>query len=199
MHALAQRYEPADPRWRRPHWDDPIMLDTERWLKPDDAGVLERYQDLMAYLGRLPRDDPRTYNLIHQDAHAGNFFIDETGTITLFDFDDCVYGWLIYDIAMVIFYVIMAREDVLRFTRAFMADFLKGYTGENRLDAGWLGEIPSFLKLREIDLYAAIHRSFDVENLDDPWCIRFMDGRKQRIENGVPVIDFDFTSLASHM
>lgn len=26
-----------------------------------------------------------------------------------------------------------------------------------------------FMKLREIDLYTVIHRSFDVNNLDDPW------------------------------
>jgi Ser/Thr protein kinase RdoA (MazF antagonist) len=199
MHALAQRYQPADPRWRRPHWDDPLMLDTERWLKPDDAGVIERYRELLAYLRGLPRDDPRAYNLIHQDAHAGNFFIDETGTITLFDFDDCVYGWFIYDLAMVIFYAAIGKEGVSAFIQAFMVDFLRGYTEENHLDPRWLGEIPNFLKLREIDLYAAIHRSFDVENLDDPWCMRFMDGRKQRIENDAPVIDFDFTSLSVHM
>jgi hypothetical protein len=52
------------------------------------------------------------------------------------------------------------------------------------------------LKLREIDLYAVIHRSFDVDNLDDPWVARYMHNRKQRIEDGVPTIDFDFESLA---
>lgn len=68
--------------------------------------------------------------------------------------------------------------------------------GRYRLDSGWLREIPHFLKLREIDLYAVIHRSFDVENLDDPWCVGYMRGRKERIEAGVPYVDVDFASLA---
>ena len=49
-----------------------------------------------------------------------------------------------------------------------MLPFLTGYSRENPLETRRLNGIPYFLKLREIDLYAVIHRSFDVENLDDP-------------------------------
>jgi hypothetical protein len=48
------------------------------------------------------------------------------------------------------------------------------------------------MKLRELDLYAVIHRSFDVENLEDTWCIWYLDGRKERLEEGIPYLDFDF-------
>jgi len=51
------------------------------------------------------------------------------------------------------------------------------------------------LKLREIDLYAVIHRSFDVDNIDHPWVEMFMKDRKGRIENDVPFIEFDFETL----
>ena len=80
-----------------------------------------------------------------------------------------------------------------------MPPFLRGYGRENRLDVRWSDQLPHFLKLREIDLYAVIHRSLDVENLDDWWCERFMDGRKERIERDRPVIDFDFGSLAGYL
>jgi len=53
------------------------------------------------------------------------------------------------------------------------------------------------LKLREIDLYGVIHRSFDVDNLEDPWVAMYMEDRKQRIENDMPYIEFDFTSLGN--
>jgi hypothetical protein len=56
--------------------------------------------------------------------------------------------------------------------------------------------LSTFLKLREIDLYVVIHRSFDVNKVDDLWAARYMKGRKQRIENDVPYIDLDFESLA---
>jgi hypothetical protein len=37
-------------------------------------------------------------------------------------------------------------------------------------------------------LYAVIYRSFDVEAISDSWVGRFMQGRKERIENDVPYV-----------
>jgi len=45
--------------------------------------------------------------------------------------------------------------------------------------------------LREIDLYIAIHRSFDLDDLD-PWCASFMRDRKYKIEHDVPYVDMSF-------
>jgi Ser/Thr protein kinase RdoA (MazF antagonist) len=196
MHALTKRYEPADPAWRRPQWDDEIMLDVETHLPETDTLVAERFRELMAHLATLPRD-AESYGLIHFDAHGGNLFVDDEGTITLFDFDDCNYSWFANDLAIVLFYLLVDRADGPAFLAEFMPHFLQSYRRENRLDPAWLREIPHFLKLREIDLYAIIHRSFDVENLDDhPWCARFMRGRKQRIEAGMPFVDHDFEALS---
>ncbi len=198
MHALTKGYRGANPARQRPQWDDDIMLDPLPSLPAAEGAVLTKFQALLAYLRSLPRDS-QAYGLIHFDAHGGNLFIDDEGTITLFDFDDCCYSWFINDIAIVLFYIVMWQPDVPAFTWEFMTHFLRGYRRENRLDPRWLLEIPHFLKLREIDLYAVIHRSFDVDNLDDPWCERYMRGRKERIEDDVPYIDFDFASLAPHL
>jgi Ser/Thr protein kinase RdoA (MazF antagonist) len=196
MHALSKVYTPSNPAWRRHEWDDPLMLVVEDHLPASEGKVVERYSTLKAHLDTLPRGDREEYGLIHQDAHAGNFFVDEEGTITLFDFDDCAYSWFANDIAIVLFYAVMWADDASQFSEEFLTHFLRGYRRENSLAAEWLQEIPHFLKLREIDLYAVIHRSFDVENLDDPWCAWYMAGRKERIESGLPYVDFDFTSLA---
>jgi Ser/Thr protein kinase RdoA (MazF antagonist) len=195
MHALTKNYEPSDPTWKRPEWNDPEMLEVESWLPASESIAVEKFLEVKAHLDTLPKDK-ETYGLIHQDAHGGNFFVDEVGNITLFDFDDCAYSWLINDIAIVLFYAVMWEKDVPAFTQKFMSHFLRGYRRENQLDAAWLKEIPYFLKLREIDLYAIIHRSFDVNHLEDPWNINFMHNRKHKIENDVPYIDFDFESLA---
>jgi Ser/Thr protein kinase RdoA (MazF antagonist) len=195
MHALSQKYQPSNPAWQRPHWDDPELLDAERFFPASDTSVRQKYRDLLAYLRALPRSS-ETYGLIHQDAHGTNFFVDEAGHITLFDFDDCAYSWYANDIAIVLFYMITNEPDATAITRDFMPRFLRGYRRENRLDPIWLKEIPRFLKLREIDLYAVIHRSFDVNNIDNAWCAKFMDGRRTRIEGDVPYVEFDFESLA---
>jgi Ser/Thr protein kinase RdoA (MazF antagonist) len=198
MHALSKRYEPDPSTWR-PQWDDPETMDVVQFLPPSEVIAAEKYRALTEHLRALPRDVD-SYGLIHQDAHTGNLFVDEAGNITLFDFDDCVYGWFIYDIAMALFYAApFEQSGASSFTGEFMPYFLRGYRRENRLDPAWLKELPYFLKMREIDLYAIIYRSFSVNNLDDPWVVEFMDGRKQRIENDVPFIDFDFESLASHL
>ena len=149
----------------------------------------------MQHIHALPKDND-SYGLIHQDAHAGNFFVDENGNITLFDFDDCVYGWFVYDIAMVVFYMVTNHPDPVGFGTTFWPHFWSGYQQENDLDPAWLAEMPAFFKLREVDLYAVIHRSFDVENLTDEWVAAFMDGRRQHIEQNIPYLDIDFTGLA---
>jgi Ser/Thr protein kinase RdoA (MazF antagonist) len=100
---------------------------------------------------------------------------------------------------MVLFYAAMFKEDMAAYTAAFMRDFLRGYSQENKLDPIWLAELPNFLKLREVDLYALIHFSFDLESEDDPWVTGYMEGRKERIEAGLPYIDFDWGSLVRYL
>ena len=195
IHALSRTYEPSNPAWRRPEWDDPIMLDIERFIPASEGEVLKAYREVVEHIRSLPKSG-ESYGLIHQDAHGGNFLVDDDGNITLFDFDDCVYGWYIYDVSMVVFYMCVGRDDAPDFVQEFMSHFLPAYVSECSLGTVWLKEIPLFLKLREIDLYGVIHRSFDVDNLDDPWCRRYMSGRRERIEGGLPFVDFDFARLA---
>ena len=194
IHQLSRKYQPSNLAWKRPQWDDPIMLEINRFLPADDLKVMERSNDLLDYLRSLPHD-LNTFGLIHQDAHRGNFFVSNDKKITLFDFDDCVYSWYINDIALVLFYAVMGQEEPDTFTTQFLARFLPGYYSEVQLDPIWFKQVPYFLKLREIDLYAVIHRSFDIHNLHDPWCTWYMNGRKEKIESGIPYLDYDFDAL----
>lgn len=169
-------------------------MEVETFLPQGDERIAGQFRELMVYLEALPVN-PEGYGLIHQDAHGGNFFVDDAGQITLFDFDDCCYGHYIYDLAMVVFYAIVNRSDMPAATQEFMSPFLHGYYRENQLDPVWLKEIPHFLKLREIDLYAMIHRSMGPGPYEDDWVRRFMDGRKARLDAGQPFVDFDFQLL----
>jgi Ser/Thr protein kinase RdoA (MazF antagonist) len=203
IHALTKKYRPSQAAWTRLEWDDPINLDCERNIPASEAHIAEKFRTIVEYLRALPKEAD-SYGLIHQDAHPANFFINEAGEITLFDFDDCVYGWFIYDIAMPLFYMNVGRNDAVAsasdaqtFTSEFMRHFLRGYSQEYQLDPKWLKELPYFLKFREIDLYALVHRSFGSDYEDDAWCASYMKNRKARIEQDVPFIDFDFESLIS--
>jgi amicoumacin kinase len=197
MHALAKNYRVPDPAWRRPEWDAPENLYADAWMPEKYAPLLAKYHRLVERLTGLPRD-PEGYGMIHQDAHPGNFFVDDEYTLTLFDFDDCVYGHFIYDIAMVLFYTAMWEPDKTAFTAGFLPVFFSGYREENRLDPRWLPELPHFLKLRELDLFAEI-LFMDGENPTHPWSARYMQGRRERLEADLPFIEFDWELLGKDL
>jgi amicoumacin kinase len=198
MHALARNYRLPQPAWKRPEWDDPANICADLWMPEKYAALLPKYRELIAHLTGLPRD-AAGYGMIHQDAHMGNLFVDEDYTLTLFDFDDCVYGHFIYDIAMVLFYMVgWGGDDVPGFAGRFMPIFLQGYREQNRLDPVWLAELPYFLKLREIDLFAEI-LFMDGETPAHPWSRRYMLGRAAKIAQELPFIEFDWGSLAKYL
>lgn len=191
MNALAKNYQPRDPVGRRPHQIDDIK-GFERFLPAGEEGVAEKHRQMVAGLSQLPTDR-EVYGLVHQDVHGGNFFV-RNGQITLFDFDDTLYGWFAYDVAMAFFYVLphdCSSLEHKEFARRALSELLEGYRQENSLDSCWVREIPRFLKQREIDLYIAIHRSLDLNDLD-PWCASFMKDRREKILNDVPYVDIDF-------
>jgi amicoumacin kinase len=182
IHALSKDYKVADAAWRRPEWDDPRNVSVPAL----EADIDEKYQAVLAHLRALPQDRD-SYGMIHQDAHAGNFFVDADGRLTLFDFDDCVYGHFVYDLAMVLFYTLTGWEDAAESAPGFWRRFMQGYEMENDLDPAWLREIPAFLKLREIDLYGYITRDYDSLQ-DDTWAMEFLNGRRQKILDETPYL-----------
>jgi Ser/Thr protein kinase RdoA (MazF antagonist) len=191
MHALSKAYRPQNPAWQRPQWDDPINNDVYAALSQEQSVVAQRYRAVFDHLLSLPRDAD-SYGLIHQDAHGGNLFVTADGRITLFDFDDCVYGHFAYDLAMVLFYALTNRDDAADYARYFWPLFWQGYRRENELEEGWLAEVPYFMKLREIDLYTVIVRDVGWDHVEEhPWTARFMRGRRQRIEQDLPCLEID--------
>jgi Ser/Thr protein kinase RdoA (MazF antagonist) len=196
LHRLSSGYSPSNPDWTRGTWDAPKALNYDEWLLGFDAEVHEKFLANLAYLRALPQDS-QSYGMIHQDAHAGNFYVQD-GKITLFDFADCCYGYFVNDVAMVLFYLLtdQPKADPAAFIRHFFSQFWKGYSKEFSLEKRWLRELPYFFKLREIDLYAVIERDMDWRNGKNAWLSNYMQGRREKIMNNLPYIDVDFAELA---
>jgi Ser/Thr protein kinase RdoA (MazF antagonist) len=196
MHRLTKSYQPSKPALKRPYLE--IDFDgMERFIPADQTIVIEKAHAIREQLGRMPKDK-ESYGLIHFDFHRGNFFVDN-GKITLFDFDDCLYGWFATDIAISLFYAVPhhceSKEDLGNATR-FMDYFMEGYFTEHKISAQWMSTVPLFLKQREIDLYAVVHRSMDINNLDQ-WGTSYMTRRRWKIENDIPFVDLDFRQWGS--
>ena len=93
---------------------------------------------------------PDRHGLIHADMRLANLLADEAGT-RLIDFDDCGFGWFLYDFAAAISFI----EDDPRIP-AMKAAWLAGYRGVRDLPAADEAEIETFVILRRMALLAWI-------------------------------------------
>jgi Ser/Thr protein kinase RdoA (MazF antagonist) len=192
MHALARGYIPPKgmsyPQWESGGNMFNHLLMDEVWLKDKQSHLLTRILE-------LPKPEA-AYGLIHCDLHFGNFFVDIPGQIiTLIDFDDCAYGWFVMDIAVLLFDILVlypgADRDVYGLN--FLRNFLIGYLAENPQDKFWIEQIPLFLKLLEINLYDMVAKYYP--NDSGEWSMRFMPGRKERLENDTPYMELDHSTI----
>lgn len=196
LHRAGKNFEMPHGAERMIWHKNSYIRDFHKYVPKEDRLVHKRFNDLVAEIQKLPQTKA-SFGLLHGDISPGNFLMDSEGGITLFDFDECEYGYFVSDIAIQLFYSIAvepANRTSTEFTEEFLRSFIKGYERENSFQHDWLGQLPLFLKLREFILFLAIKRSFSDLEMDD-WCRSFMSGRKERLEQGVPFIDFDFAKL----
>lgn len=99
IHALSKNFEPATDH-RRPNYFDIYNMEYINRLIPDQYSELKS-----AIAARLEKFhalpiDAQSYGLVHFDFSDGNYHIDmDTGAITVFDFDNCLYCWYMFDLA----------------------------------------------------------------------------------------------------
>jgi amicoumacin kinase len=199
LHAVSKRFQPSRPTHTRPQWFDAyeIHAATDLLAATTDSAC-GKLTTLIADLHHLPTG-PTNFGLIHGDLHFANFLIHPGGPVTIIDFDDCVYGWFAMDVAMALFDVLVFynapnAEESQYFARRFMSNYLTGYRQENDLPAFWQNQLPRFLKLKELCIYARLIGHRDI-NQPDSWVGRFMRGRTERVANDIPYVGIDFTNL----
>jgi Ser/Thr protein kinase RdoA (MazF antagonist) len=90
------------------------------------------------------------FNLIHADMRLANLLIDQ-GSTRLIDFDDCGFGWFMYDFASAVSFI----EDSPR-VPYFKSAWIKGYKSIRNLAAEDEKEIDTFIILRRMALLAWI-------------------------------------------
>ncbi len=199
MHALSKDYTPPPGSRRLPDWDKGGSLFSPlKRLEGAPAFLHEKRERVLSRFAGLPKGR-EVYGLIHADLHFGNFFVEtQSGTITFIDFDDCGYGWYVMDLAMLLFdaLVLHSGDDPDGFAETFLRGLLKGYLPQNPMGGFWLRQLPHFLKLLEISVYATVYKAY-AAGTNDAWIGKFMPGRKARLENDAPYTELDFERLAA--
>ena len=97
IHRLSRLYTPLHPR--TDYFDKYNMTCLNR-LIPDEYGELKKaITKRLDAFHALPKDS-NCYGLVHFDFSDGNYHIDmDTGRITVFDFDNCMNCWYMFDLA----------------------------------------------------------------------------------------------------
>ncbi|QGY00419.1 aminoglycoside phosphotransferase [Roseovarius faecimaris] len=163
--AIAARCHEHVLRWQKPDnferltWDvDAVFGEAPTWGDWRDAPevddsvrpTLEKVEaTIRARLGAFGKASDR-FNLIHADMRLANLLIDSNGT-RLIDFDDCGWGWFLYDFAAAISFI----EDDPRIPD-LKAAWVRGYRTVREMSAEEEAEIDTFVMLRRMALLAWI-------------------------------------------
>lgn len=151
IHRLSGSFTPTE---RRIGYFDKYNMDYINRLIPDT------WQDLKdAIAQRLERfaalpTDAAVYGLVHFDFSDGNYHIDmNTGALTVFDFDNCMYCWYLFDLANLWIH----GTGWCRFEKdaagrmAFMSHYfdtiLQGYRTEKDVSEQLLEQLPLFIDM----------------------------------------------------
>ena len=190
MHVAGESLADTGPR--RPSWTAPIFDVGIAALQDDDLALFTRNAEIISAAAAHPAGADEM--VIHQDAHLGNPFITADGQITMFDFDDSAYGTPTHDIAIVLYYWMLGRSgDPGPEVRRFLGHFLGGYRRHADLPTDWPTGADHFMSYREIDLYWLL-----MIEPEDEWYgseLEFMQGRRERILEGVPYLGVPLAEL----
>ena len=151
IHRLSRAYTPVH---HRPDYFDKYNMTYLDRLIPDEytklkTAIARRLETFRA----LPKDKD-CYGLVHFDFSDGNYHIDmDTGAITVFDFDNCMNCWYMFDLANLwIHNEGWTRQETDPGRRfALMQQCfglqLQGYQTETDLPDGMLEKLPMFIDM----------------------------------------------------
>ncbi|MEV0753595.1 phosphotransferase [Streptosporangium sp. NPDC050280] len=167
MHRHARGWSPPEG-FTRFHWDYEAALGAEsRWGRWQDGLGMDT--EARAVLGRLDKElrerlhrfgrAPGRYGLIHADLRAANLLVEGENPPGVIDFDDCGFGWYLYDLAAAVSFV-EHRPEVPELIDAWV----RGYRTVLDLPAEDEAEIWTFVMFRRLLLVAWIgtHTGADI-------------------------------------
>ena len=178
IHRLSKLYQPAH---RRPDYFDKYNTAYMDRLIPAEYGELKKaIADRLDRFRALPRDG-EAYGLVHFDFSDGNYHIDmNTGELTVFDFDNCMYCWYMFDLANLWTHGVgWFRQEPDAGKRMqgmawYFNTVLEGYRSETDVPETLLEQLPLFIDMvlienivDEFECAAREGEELDYEDIED--------------------------------
>ena len=154
MHQHAQHWTRPE-YFERQHWDlkgafgeHPNWGHWKLGFDPNVAGleIVQRAADQMTQRLTTYGLSNTRYGLIHSDFRLANLLVRE-GETKILDFDDCGFGWYVYDLASSVSFL-ENHENI----QDIITSWLQGYFSEAPLSDDDLQEIPTFMLFRRLIL-----------------------------------------------
>ncbi|MBQ4451158.1 MAG: phosphotransferase [Clostridia bacterium] len=151
IHGLSKGYAPVH---RRPDYFDKYNMTYLDRLIPDEYGELKKaIANRLEAFHALPKDKD-SYGLVHFDFSDGNYHIDmATGAVTVFDFDNCMNCWYMFDLANLWLHnegwTRQETDPKKRFDlmQRFFGVILQGYRTDTDVSEEMLEKLPLFIDM----------------------------------------------------
>ena len=152
LHNQVLKWEPAlSKKLKRFTWNfEDFFSQSARWgvwrdfpnLTDEERNLYDKAEKLIKKrLIEYGKENDR-YGLIHTDLNLNNVIVDGS-KVQIFDFDDCGYGWFLYDMSTTLLEYEDNLEDMLE-------SWLKGYESIRSLSQEDYKQIMTFIVLRKI-------------------------------------------------
>lgn len=151
IHQLSKNYVPQN---KRQDYFSKYNMEYINELIPD------KYEELKGAISqrlekfRLLSKDNNEFGLVHFDFSDGNYHIDMSdGKITVFDFDNCIYCWYMFDLANLWIHGVgwfqfeQNNEKRKEGIKDYFNTVIKGYRTETSIDDKTLEKLPLFIDM----------------------------------------------------
>jgi Ser/Thr protein kinase RdoA (MazF antagonist) len=190
FHSLSKEYAAQGVRFQRRDWsENPYVAEASKVLGQVHAALSNKVERIVETVRALP-ETGETYGLTHGDYLFSNYLVGD-GSLTIVDFDDCEFGYYVYDLAVNLFYYVLGGDPTevpLKEAEGndLLAWLLAGYLEHVPIGQAELRTLPVLLRLREIDLMTSIAKRFGQDY--SGWTKSFMETAAERILNDVPFL-----------
>ena len=130
---------------------------------PEDGARVRKLIDRIRAVQRALGQGPETFGLIHGDLHQENYFFHQ-GRVRAIDFDDCGFGYYLYDLAVTA-YEVGWRDN----TEALRQGLLAGYRSVRALSPEHKGHLQTFMDLRDLQMMLWALEMRDHPGFRDRW------------------------------
>jgi len=178
IHKLSKSFEPEN---KRSSYFNKYNMEYINRLIPDEFTALKKaIAERLETFKSLPTDAD-DFGLVHFDYSDGNYHIDmNTGDITVFDFDNCMYCWYMFDLANLWTHGVgwYQFEQDAKKRMAGMEEYfdtvLVGYRSETEVSEELLHQLPLFIDMvlienivDEFECCAREGEDIDYEDIED--------------------------------